>query len=124
MKRSILITWIGVLAILLMGGNAIAAKINIDVNCTMKPGGTSEAAIKKFKEIVEKESNGRMNVKIFMSGQLGKEKAVYELMKLGQTQMALSGGIFRNMYAKQYNPTAIPFYLTDWNCVWPSFISS
>ena len=45
MKRSRLITWIGVLAILLMGGNAIAAKINIDVNCTMKPGGASEAAI-------------------------------------------------------------------------------
>ena len=47
----------------------------------------------KFKEIVEKKSNGRMNVKIFMSGQLGKEKAVLELLKIGQTQMALTGGI-------------------------------
>ena len=36
-----------------------------------------------------------MSVKIFMSGQLGKEKAVLELMKIGQTQMALTGGIFR-----------------------------
>ena len=98
-------------------GNALGAKINIDVNCTMKPGGSEEAAIKKFKEIVEAKSNGRMNVKIFMSGQLGKEKAVLELMKIGQTQMALTGGIFRTMFAKQYDPITIPFYLPTWEAV-------
>jgi len=98
-------------------GNALAAKINIDVNCTMKPGGSEEAGIKKFKEIVEKKSNGRMNVKIFMSGQLGKEKAVLELMKIGQTQMALTGGIFRTMFAKEYDPITIPFYLPTWEVV-------
>ncbi len=52
-------------------GAASASSLNIDVNCTMKPGGSEEAAIQKFKEIVEKESGGRMNVKIFMSGQNG-----------------------------------------------------
>ena len=98
-------------------GNALAAEVNIDVNCTMKPGGSEEAAINKFKEIVEKKSNGRMNVKIFMSGQLGKEKAVLELMKIGQTQMALTGGIFRTMFAKEYDPITIPFYLPTWEVV-------
>ncbi len=98
-------------------GSAAAAEINIDVNCTMKPGGSEEAAIKKFKEIVEQKSGGRMNVKIFMSGQLGKEKAVLELMKIGQTQMALTGGIFRTMFAKQYDPITIPFYLPTWEAV-------
>jgi tripartite ATP-independent transporter DctP family solute receptor len=83
----------------------------------MKPGGSEEAAINKFKEIVEKESGGRMNVKIFMSGQLGKEKAVLELMKIGQTQMALTGGIFRTMFAKEYDPITIPFYLPTWQVV-------
>jgi tripartite ATP-independent transporter DctP family solute receptor len=98
-----------------VAGNLQAAEINIDVNCTMKPGGSEEAAIKKFKEIVEDESNGRMKVKIFMSGQLGKEKAVLELMKIGQTQMALTGGIFRTMFAKDYDPITIPFYLPSWD---------
>jgi tripartite ATP-independent transporter DctP family solute receptor len=97
--------------------NAPAAEINIDVNCTMKPGGSEEAAIKKFKEIVEAKSNGRMGVNIFMSGQLGKEKAVLELMKIGQTQMALTGGIFRTMFAKEYDPITIPFYLPTWDVV-------
>jgi TRAP-type C4-dicarboxylate transport system substrate-binding protein len=58
-----------------------------------------------------------MNVKIFLSGQLGKEKAVLELMKIGQTQMALTGGIFRTMFAKEYDPITIPFYLPSWEAV-------
>jgi tripartite ATP-independent transporter DctP family solute receptor len=98
-------------------GIAAAGKINIDVNCTMKPGGAEEASIKKFKEILDKESNGRLNVKMFMSGQLGKEKAVLELLKLGQTQMALTGGTFLNWYAKEYDPITIPFFLPTWECV-------
>ena len=96
---------------------AMADTVNIDVNCTMKPGGSEEASIQKFKEILEAKSGGRMNVKIFMSGQLGKEKAVLELMKIGQTQMALTGGIFRTMFAKEYDPITIPFYLPTWQCV-------
>lgn len=98
-------------------GSAEAAQIGIDINCTMKPGGSEEAAINKFKEIVEAKSEGRMEVKVFMSGQLGKEKAVLELMKIGQTQMALTGGIFRTMFAKEYDPITIPFYLPTWEVV-------
>ena len=118
MKKSLLLYVLVVAVVLALGtANAVAAEFNIDINCTMKPGGSEEAAIKKFKDIVEKNSGGRMNVKIFMSGQLGKEKAVLELMKIGQTQMALTGGIFRTMFAKQYDPITIPFYLPTWEVV-------
>ena len=117
MGKKIVLGCVGVFAIILMCGNGLAANVSIDVNCTMKPGGSEEASIKKFKEIVEKNSGGRISVKIFMSGQLGKEKAVLELMKIGQTQMALTGGIFRTMFAKQYDPITIPFYLPTWECV-------
>ena len=115
--NNILIVVVCSIALALGIGSVNAAKINIDVNCTMKPGGSEEAAIKKFKELIEARSNGRMKVKIFMSGQLGKEKAVLELMKIGQTQMALTGGIFRTMFAKQYDPITIPFYLPTWEAV-------
>ena len=117
MGKRIALGFVGVVAIIFMCGNVLAANVSIDVNCTMKPGGSEEASIKKFKEIVEKNSGGRISVKIFMSGQLGKEKAVLELMKIGQTQMALTGGIFRTMFAKQYDPITIPFYLPTWECV-------
>lgn len=117
MRKKLFYALVGALVVFLLSGSATAAKINIDVNNTMKPGGSEEAAIKKFKEIVEKKSEGRMNVKIFMSGQLGSEKAVLELLKIGQTQMSLTGGIFRGMFAKEYDPISIPFYLPTWKAV-------
>ena len=117
MKRLTLFSWVGLLAVLFMCGNGMAAKINIDVNCTMKPGGAEEAAIMKFKEIVEQKSGGRMNVRPFMSGQLGGENPVLELMKIGQTQMALTGGNYRHISAPQYNVAVIPFYLPNWDVV-------
>jgi len=113
-KTMVIACW---MMLVLCSGLATAAEIGIDVNCTMKPGGSEEAAIKKFQEITEAKSEGRMKVKIFMSGQLGKEKAVLELMKIGQTQMALTGGIFRTMFAKAYDPITIPFYLENWDIV-------
>jgi len=117
MKRLTLWSWIGVLAVLFMCGNAMAAKINIDVNCTMKPGGSEEAGIMKFKEIVAQKSGGRLNVRPFLSGQLGGENPVLELMKIGQTQMALTGGNYRHISAPQYNVAVIPFYLPNWDVV-------
>jgi tripartite ATP-independent transporter DctP family solute receptor len=107
----------GILAVLGLAANGFAQKINIDVNNTMKPGGSEEAAINKFKEIVEKKSDGRMNVKIFMSGQLGGEDAVLELLKIGQTQISLTGGNYRHICAPQYNVAEIPFYLSNWDIV-------
>ena len=75
MGKKIVLGCVGVFAIIFMCGNGLAANVSIDVNCTMKPGGSEEASIKKFKEIVEKNSGGRISVKVFMSGQLGKEMA-------------------------------------------------
>ena len=107
----------GLMVALIFCGQAFAGPISIEISCTMKPGGSEEAGIMKFKELVEKKSEGRMKVKVFMSGQLGKEKAVLELMKIGQTQMALTGGIFRTMFAKEYDPITIPFYMPTWDSI-------
>jgi len=107
----------GLIVALLFCGQVIAGPISIEISCTMKPGGSEEAGILKFKELIEKKSDGRMKVKVFMSGQLGKEKAVLELMKIGQTQMALTGGIFRTMFAKEYDPITIPFYMPTWDSI-------
>ncbi len=117
MGKKLLLTIVAIMGIFALVSTGMAKVITIDVNCTMKPGGSEEAAIKKFKEIVEKRSNGRMKVRMFMSGQLGKEKAVLELLKIGQTQMALTGGLFRTMYAKEYDPITIPFYMPCWEAI-------
>ncbi|MBW1691891.1 MAG: TRAP transporter substrate-binding protein [Deltaproteobacteria bacterium] len=89
----------------------------IGVNCTMKPGGAEEAAIKKFREVVEDQSNGELKVDMFMAGQLGGEKKVLELLKIGQTEMSLTGGLYRGDYAKKYDPITIPFLFPTWESI-------
>jgi tripartite ATP-independent transporter DctP family solute receptor len=96
---------------------SVANPIDIAVNCTMKPGGAEEEAIKYFKTLVEERSNGELQVNLFMGGQLGAEKEVLELLKIGQTQMALTGGLYRSDYAKEYDPITIPFLFPTWEAV-------
>lgn len=97
---------------LAMGLEAAAAPVKIGVNCTMKPGGAEEAAIKKFKEMVEQKSKGTMEVTPFMSGQLGGELPVLGLLKIGKTEMSLTGGMYNGQYASEYNAFNIPYLFT------------
>ncbi len=89
-----------------------AAPIQIAVNNTMPGGGSEEAGIAKFKELVEQKSKGQMAVTGFLSGQLGGEKAVLGLLKIGKTEMSLTGGIFLGQYAPEYNALNIPYMFT------------
>ncbi len=95
---------------------ALAAPIQVHVNNTMPAGGSEEAGIAKFKELVEQRSKGEMAVTGFLSGQLGGEKAVLGLMKIGKTEMSLTGGIFLGQYAPEYNAMNVP-YLFTWEQV-------
>lgn len=109
-----------ILAILMMFSplqSAEAKTIGIDVNCTMKAGGAEEEAINYFKKLVEERSQGEMQVNMFLGGQLGNEKDVLELLKIGQTQMALTGGLYRSDYAPEYDPITIPFIFPTWEAV-------
>jgi tripartite ATP-independent transporter DctP family solute receptor len=93
-------------------GGASAAPMQIHVNNTMSGGGSEEAGIAKFKEVVEAKSKGQMAVTPFLSGSLGGEVPVLGLMKIGKTEMSLTGGIFLGQYAPEYNALNIPYLFT------------
>ncbi len=82
-----------------------------------EPGGAEEESINYFKKLVEERSQGELQVNIFLSGQLGSEKEVLELLKIGLTHMALTGGLYRSDYAPEYDPITIPFIFPTWEAV-------
>ncbi len=94
-----------------------AAQETIEIHNTMSPDGSEEAAIERFKEEVEARSDGRFEVTIYMGGQLGDETEVLELLNLGQTQMALTGGAFMNQYTPEFDAISVPFLLPSWEAV-------
>lgn len=86
-----------------------AGTVQIQVNNTMKPGGSEEVAVKKFAEALEAKAPGHFDVKPFLSGQLGSENAVLELLNIGETQISLTAANWRGQYAPELDPIAIPF---------------
>ncbi|MBL4787276.1 MAG: TRAP transporter substrate-binding protein [Cohaesibacteraceae bacterium] len=92
-------------------------KITIQVNTTMKPGGSEDAGIKKFAGTLEKLAPGKFDVVPFMSGQLGGENSILELLNIGETQISLTGGNWRTQYGPTYDPVSIPFLFPNGNSV-------
>lgn len=90
---------------------------SIEVHNTMNPGGSEEAAMNKFKEIIEERLGDAFDVNIYMASQLGGENEVLELLNIGQTQMALTGGGFMGQYTPEYNAVSVPFVFPNWESV-------
>ncbi len=86
-----------------------ASAQTIEIHNTMSPGGSEEAALNRFAEIVAERSGGAMEVNVVLGGQLGSETDVLQLLNLGQTQMALTGGLFMSEYAPEYDAVSVPF---------------
>lgn len=89
----------------------------IEIHNTMSAGGSEENALKRFQEVLAERSGGRFNVDIYLGGQLGNELDVLQLLNLGQTQMALTGGAFMGEYAAEYDAVSVPFVFPSWEAV-------
>jgi TRAP-type transport system periplasmic protein len=96
---------------------AAQAQQAIEIHNTMSAGGSEEAALQRFAEILAERSDGRLEVNIYLGGQLGDETEVLELLNLGQTQMALTGGLFMGQYAAEYDAVSVPFVFPNWEAV-------
>lgn len=109
----------GVAALLLTGGLPVndAAAQQIEIHNTMSAGGSEEAALARFSEIIAERSGGRFSVNVYLGSQLGGEQDVLQLMHLGQTQMSLTGGTFMGDYAAEYDAVSVPFVFPSWEAV-------
>ncbi|MBE0488563.1 MAG: TRAP transporter substrate-binding protein [Halomonas sp.] len=93
----------------------LASTIEIQVNNTMSEGGSESAAVERFAEYLEEQAPGRFNVRPFLAGSLGGENAVLELLNLGQTQLSITGGNWRQQYAPEYDAITVPFVFSTWD---------
>jgi TRAP-type transport system periplasmic protein len=77
----------------------------------------SHTAVLKFKELVETNSKGRIEVKIYPNSQLGDPKQMFALMQTGDLEMVY-GGINTFAWIKggePYEITSIPFLFKDYD---------
>lgn len=66
-------------------------------------------ALLKFKEVVEKRSEGRFDVQIFPSSQMGPDREMIESVQSGVLQMAVSPASFYSNWDKSFDAIELPF---------------
>lgn len=71
------------------------------------------AGAEKFKELLEKESNGAFEVQLFSDGKLGQDRDLVEGMKLGTIQMGMIGVEPLTNVAPKLKATNLPYIFKD-----------
>jgi len=83
-----------IITVLFSAGGASAA-LKIKLGVVTKPGSAQNIAAEKFKGIIEKRSDGNIQVQIFHSASLGNETEILQQVQMNTVQMAIvTGGPF------------------------------
>jgi TRAP-type transport system periplasmic protein len=70
-----------------------------------------------FKQLLENETGGAVDVKVFPAGQLGGEREMIEAVKLGTVQMTMVSGAMANFF-KEYQILDIPYLFSSAPVAW------
>jgi len=92
---------------------AISAEIKIRIGSPFKPGHILVDAAEKFKELVEKGSDGKIAVELQIGAK--SEEEIDELCSKGMIEMQSNGNRPLEIYASQYFFLGAPYVLKDWD---------
>jgi tripartite ATP-independent transporter DctP family solute receptor len=73
---------------------------------------------KKFAELVNQKSNGRIKVDVFPSSQLGEEKAVLEQVQLGAIEFSRTSSGTLGGFSKSYEAFSLPYIFENDKHLW------
>ncbi|MDR4889530.1 C4-dicarboxylate TRAP transporter substrate-binding protein [Fredinandcohnia sp. QZ13] len=93
-------------------GKGSDEKVSINVAYGNQPGEPIDLLAKKWKELAEEKSNGKIELKLYPSSQLGSEKDVVEQATMGNNVIVMAGYDFLMDYVPDAGILTAP-YITD-----------
>jgi len=66
-----------------------------------------------YKDLVEKQTNGEIKIKVFYGNTLGGERELVEQLKLGTVHLCLGGWGTRGAYIKEVMPWGVPYLFSN-----------
>ena len=116
MRRHLGIAAAVALAAASVGGSAataVAADYELRVGSYAPEGDVIDQALQRFKEEVEKRSDGRIEVTVFRNSTLGSNREVLEMAKIGGADFLVAGASHVSNFAPVLGAVAFPFLWTD-----------
>jgi len=118
MKRTkVLILTASILSLFIMAMPA-AAKIKVNMASSYGPAAPVHYGLEKFKELVEKRSNGEMEVFIHLLGTMGGERDIYEALSSGGVETAAMGSGDVAIFHPEYLCYEVPYVIRDVDHFW------
>jgi tripartite ATP-independent transporter DctP family solute receptor len=122
MKRNKLVSTLMVVVVISMlltacGGNKTAASkdvYNMKVACILADNDPETLGLKKFKELVEDKSEGKIVVELYPNAQLGPAETYLDTLRQGTIQMASPGSVMAQLQPLVAAPE-MPFLFNDWD---------
>jgi TRAP-type transport system periplasmic protein len=115
MKKGIAAIVVALVALMgITSGNALAAdKIIMNIGTGTAPDHPENVGANKFKEIVEKKSNGRVEVRLHPAGQLGSQRDFVEALRSGTLEITMVTLGFFSAYDPLLNIFELPYLFRD-----------
>jgi TRAP-type C4-dicarboxylate transport system substrate-binding protein len=107
--------WPGLLSVTLALALAMPAAARVHkINESLGPGSVEEAALQRFKAIVEERTGGELEIRIFLQDQLGNPQTSLESLRTGSLDL-YSGAMeyYAGMAEAEMAPLSLPFLLQD-----------
>lgn len=93
--------------------NAIEYPVSMKVGCIASPKSPWGKAAYKFADIVMKETDGKVIIKVFPSSQLGKNIEMVKQLSQGSLEFLVTGEGFFTIIDKRVNIYGMPYLFTD-----------
>ena len=91
--RAVVIGFLAAICLVSFVSVSAAQTYTIKIGIGHPPDHSFVIASQKFKDLIEKRSNGRLKAEIFPSSQLGGEREMQEMVALGTLEMSVTGVI-------------------------------
>lgn len=97
------------MAVLCLAGTVHAKKITLRLAHPMAPGNNVTVGYEKFKEILEKKSDGKIQVKLYPNCMLGSDRVTTESAQRGNLEMSSSSTPNLASFSKAYMAFDLPY---------------
>lgn len=102
-------------ALCLLSGSVFAATINLKMAHVNSEQTTFQKGLEKFKELIEKRSDGRIKAKIFANAQLGNERDNIEGLQMGTLDVAVFSTAPLSAFVPNFDLLSAPMLFRDFD---------
>ena len=102
-----------IVALAVCSSTGLAAKtINVKLGHLAPTNDPRHDGVLKFVDLVDKKSNGKIQIKVYPNSTLGSERELFEQLQAGVTEFALIGAVLGN-FVEEFTCMGLPFFWRD-----------